>query len=156
MSSTRNRKMRADAMAQTIKLKWRPHLGLRAIALLVYLPEYRVVRLVVTRDGHGRREYLVTNELQADLTRLVMRKRSRWNIEQLFRGAKQLAGLATCQSYVDQAMVRHVALVMVSYVVLQLLRTDPSETVDGVKERWQLQVLTGGMAPPQPLRARTM
>ena len=53
-------------------------------------------------------------------------------------------------------MVRHVALVMVSYVVLQLLRTDPSETVDGVKERWQLQVLTGGMAPPQPLRARTM
>lgn len=152
----RNRKMRVDALAQTLKLKWRPHLGLRAIALLVYLPEYGVVRLVVTRDGHGRWEYLVTNELQADLTRLVVRKRSRWNIEQLFRGAKQLAGLAACQCYVDQAMVRHVALVMVSYVVLQLLRTDPSETVDGVKERWQLQVLTGGMTPPEPLRARTM
>ena len=83
----RNRKMRVDALAQTLKLKWRPHLGLRAIALLVYLPEYGVVRLVVTKDGHGRWEYLVTNELQADLTRLVMRKRSRWNIEQLFRGA---------------------------------------------------------------------
>ena len=152
----RNRKMRVDALAQTLKLKWRPHLGLRAIALLVYLPEYGVVRLVVTKDGHGRWEYLVTNELQADLTRLVMRKRSRWNIEQLFRGAKQLAGLAACQCYVDQAIVRHVALVMVSYVVLQLLRTDPSETVDGVKERWQLQVLTGGMTPPEPLRARTM
>lgn len=68
--------MRVDAMAQTIKLKWRPHLGLRAIPLLVYLPKYRVVRFVVTTDGHGRREYLVTNGLQTDLTRLVVRKRS--------------------------------------------------------------------------------
>ena len=64
-----------------------------------------------------------------------MAKCLRWDVEVLFRGVKQLAGLGACQCYVDRAMVRHVALVMLSYVMLQLLRTDLSETVDSVKER---------------------
>jgi SRSO17 transposase len=127
-----------------------------AVAIRVYWPGYGQVRLMVTKDGHGRYEYLVTNKLDADLTWVVMAKCLRWNIEVLFRGVKQLAGLGACQCYVYRAMVRHVALAMLSYVVLQLLRTDLSETVDSVKERKQLYTVTGGMAPPVPLRARTM
>jgi SRSO17 transposase len=120
------------------------------------LPDYGQVRLVVTKDGQGRYEYLVTNKLDADLTWVVMAKCLRLDVEVLFRGVKQLAGLGACQCYVDRAMVRHVALVMLSYVMLQLLRTDLSETVDSVKERKQLYIVTGGMAPPTPLKARTM
>ena len=64
-----------------------------------------------------------------------------------------MAGLAACQSRVDQALVRHVALVFVSFVVLQLLRRDPRETVGAVKARWQDEVLRDGQTPPAPLRA---
>ena len=45
---------------------------------------------------------------------------------------------------------------LLSYVVLNELKVDPSETVDSVKERWPLYILTGGTTPPEPLRARTM
>ena len=152
----RNKKRSVSELADIVKLKWRSHLEVRAAAIRVYLPEYGIVRLVLTKDGEGRTEYVVTNKLDADLTWAVMAKRLRWDIEVFFRGMKQLAGLGACQCYVDRAMVRHIALVMLAYVVLELLRTDLSETVDSVKERKQLYIVTGGMTPPTPLRARTM
>jgi SRSO17 transposase len=95
----------------------------------------------------------VSNDLQADLTTMVQRKRSRWSIETIFRDTKQLTGLETCQCWVDQAMVRHVAFVLLTFVVLQRLRTTPIETVGEVKERWQLATLRDGQQPPPPLRA---
>jgi hypothetical protein len=74
-------------------------------------------------------------------------------VETLFRDAKQYGGLAACQSWVDQVMVRHVALVLLGFVVLQMLRQRPTEPLAAVKERWQLVVLRNGEAPPPPLRA---
>jgi hypothetical protein len=47
---------------------------------------------------------------------------SRWSVETIFRDTKQYAGLGACQCWSDAAMVRHVALVLVSFVVLQQLR----------------------------------
>ena len=79
--------------------------------------------------------------------------RSRWRIETIFRDTKQVAGLAACQGWVDQAMVRHVALVCLTFVALQLLRRDPQETVGAVTARWHDEVLRDGQAPPPPLRA---
>jgi hypothetical protein len=140
-------------LAGHLKLKWRPHLGVRAVALRVYAPALGQVRLVVLKNEHGNFEYLVTNALATDLTTLVQRKRSRWRIETIFRDTKQLAGLAACQCWVDQALVRHVALVFLTFVVLQMLRRDSQETVGAVKARWQGEVLRAGQPPPQPLRA---
>jgi len=151
----RNRKVKVGQLAPKLRFKWRKHLELRAVALCVYLPEYGSVRLVVTRNGHGRWEYIVTNDLKADLTTIVQRKASRWDIEVVFKDAKQLAGFAACQCRVPQAMVRHVALVLLTYVVLNELKVDPSETAGDVKERLQLAVIRAGATPPQPLRART-
>jgi hypothetical protein len=54
---------------------------------------------------------------------------------------------------VDQALVRHVALVFLAFVVLQLLRRDPQETAGAVKARWQGEVLRDGQGPPPPLHA---
>ncbi len=140
-------------VATHVKLKWRKHLDVRATALTVYAPKYGRLQLVVTRNRHGNYEYLVSNAIGADLTTLVQRKRSRWSVETVFRDTKQFAGLAACQCWVDQAMVRHVSLVLLTFVVLQLLRMKPDESVGAVKERWQLAVLRDGEAPPLPLRA---
>src|SRR5688500_1689911 len=149
----RGKRQAVRDLAGRLKLQWRPRLGVRAVALRVYAPALGQVRLVVLRNEHGNFEYLVTNALATDLTTLVERKRSRWRIETIFRDTKQLAGLGACQCWVDQALVRHVALVFLTFVVLQLLRRDPPETVGAVKARWQGEVLRDGQAPPQPLRA---
>jgi hypothetical protein len=149
----RGKRQAVRDLAGGLKLKWRPKLGVRAVALQVYAPALGQVRLVVLRNAHGNCEYLVTNALTTDLTTLVARKRSRWRIETIFRDTKQLAGLGACQCWVDQALVRHVALVLLTFVVLQLLRRDSQETVGAVKARWQGEVLRDGQTPPQPLRA---
>jgi len=142
-----------SALAERLHLKWRKQLGLRAVALRVYAPKYGVLRLVVTRNRHGNYEYIVSNALQADLTTMVQRKRSRWEVETIFRDTKQLAGLGACQCWVDQAMVRHVAFVLLTFVVLQMLRRDPLETLGTVKERGQLEVARDQQSPPTPLKA---
>ena len=149
----RGQKLAVSELAPRLRLKWRPHPGVQAIALRVFAPTFGMLRLVVTRNRHGNFEYLVSNDLHADLTTLVIRKRSRWSVETIFRDSKQFAGLEACQCWADQAMVRHVALVLLTFTVLQLLRTDPAETVGQVKERWQLEIACDGEHPPAPLTA---
>jgi hypothetical protein len=149
----RGRRQQVQALAPTLRLRWRPKLGVRATALRVYAPARGRVRLVVLKNEHGNDEYPVTNAPATDLTQLVRRKRSRWRIETIFRDTKQLTGLAACQGWVDQALVRHVALVFMAFVVLQRLRRDPRETAGAVKTRWQDEVVRDGQAPPPPLRA---
>lgn len=149
----RGRKQAVRDLAAGLKLSWRSHLQVRAVALTVYAPKYGHLRLVVVKNRHGNYEYLVTNALEAALSKVVIRKRARWPIETVFRDSKQFAGLEGCQCRVNVAMVRHVALVFVTFVVLQLLRQRLSEPVAAVKERWQLAVLRDGEVPPTPLRA---
>jgi hypothetical protein len=149
----RDQRSSVSALALRLKLKWRKQLGVRAGALTVYAPKYGTLRLVVTRNRHGNYEYLVSNALSADLTTVVRRKRSRWNVATVFGDTKQFAGLAACQCWVEQARVRHVGLVLLAFVVLQRLRVTPQESLAAVKERWQLATLQNGQAVPAPLRA---
>jgi hypothetical protein len=149
----RGRRQPVAELAGRLRLAWRPRLGLRATAVTVYAPRYGVMRLVVTRNRHGNPDYLVTNDLAADLTMVVARKHSRWSVETIFRDTKQYTGLGACQCRTDAAMVRHVALVLVAFVVLQQLRRDPSESLAAVKERWQLAITRHGELPPTPLKA---
>jgi hypothetical protein len=140
-------------LASRLRLGWRPRLGLRAAAVTVYAPTYGMLRLVVTRNRHGNHDYLVTGDLAADLTTVVTRKQSRWSVETIFRDTKQSAGLGACQCWTDQAMVRHTALVLLAFVVLQRLRLDPAEPIAAVKERWQLAITRQQEQPPAPLKA---
>lgn len=149
----RAKRRSVGALARTLPLKWRKHLGMRAASVSVYAPKYGSLRLVVTRNRHGNYEYIVTNDSGADLTSVVERKMSRWSVETLFRDTKQYAGLEACQCRVDQAMVRHVGLVFLTFVVLQVMRRTPEESVGKVKERWQLAVTQHGQSPPPPLKA---
>lgn len=147
------RRQAVSDLAHRLPLKWRKRLELRAGAVRGYAPKDGVLRLVVTRNRHGNDEYLVSNDLGADLTTSVLRKRSRWSVETIFRDTKQFVGLAACQCWVDQAMVRHVGLVLLTFAVLQMLRIRPEESVGAVKERWQLDLARDGQAPPPPLKA---
>ncbi len=149
----RARRQSVAELAQRLPLKWRKHLGVRACALNIYAPKYGSLRLVVTRNRHGNYEYIVTNDSGADLTSVVECKMSRWSIETLFRNTKQYAGLEACQCRVDQAMVRHVGLVLLTFVVLQMMRCTPQESLGSVKERWQLEVMRDGESPPPLLKA---
>ncbi len=149
----RGKRQAVHDLAARLPLKWRKHLGVQATALTVFAPKSGHLRLVVTRNRHGNYAYLVSNDRMLDLTTVVRRKRSRWSVETVFRDSKQFAGLEACQWWVDQALVRHVCLVFLTFVILQLLRATPDESVGAVKERWQLAVIRDGAAPPEPLRA---
>src|SRR5919198_419709 len=147
------RRQQAAELAGRLRLRWRPRLGLRAAAVTVYAPKYGRLRLVVTRNRHGNLECLATNEVGADPSRVVARKQSRWSVETIFRDTKQYAGLGACQCFSDAAMVRHIALVLVAFVVLQRLRLDHAGPIVAVKQRWQLAVPRQGEPPPPPLKA---
>ncbi|WP_274596089.1 transposase [Rubrobacter xylanophilus] len=140
-------------LARRVPLKWHKRLGMRATAVVVYAPKYGSLRLVVTRNRHGNHEYIVTNDPGGDLTTVVLRKMRRWSIETLFRDSKQFAGLEACQCRVDQAMVRHVGLVLLTCVVMQMMRRFMGESVGSVKERWQLEVMRDGESSPPLLKA---
>ncbi len=62
-------------------------------------------------------------------------------------------GLEACQCRVDQAMVRHVGLVLLTFVVLQMMRRSEEESLGSVKEHWQLEVMRDGESPPPLLKA---
>lgn len=66
---------------------------------------------------------------------------------------EQYAGLEACQCRVDQAMVRHVGLVLLTFVVMKLMRRCEEESVGSVKERWQLEVMRDGQSSPPLLKA---
>jgi hypothetical protein len=149
----RSQRRSVAELARSLPLKWRKRLGMRAASVSVYAPKYGALRLVVTRNRHGNYEYIVTNDSGADLTSVVKRKMSRWSIETLFRDTKQYAGLEACQCRVDQAMVRHVGLVLLTFVVLQMMRRSMEESVGSVKEHWQLEVMRDGESPPPLLKA---
>ena len=149
----RGRKQAVRDLAARLKLRWRAHLGLRARAVRVFAPKYGQLRLAVTRNRHGNYEYLVSNDLACDLSVMVLRKRSRWSVETVFRDTKQFASLEGCQCWADVALVRHVGLVFLTFVVLQLLRHSAGESIGAVKERWQLAVIQAGEGSPAPLRA---
>jgi hypothetical protein len=148
------RRWSVTSLGEWLTLKWRARLGLRARSIVAYLPRYGTLRLVVTRNRHGNIEVLATNDLDSDLTTIVLRKRSRWSIETLFRDAKQFSGLAACQCRVDQALVRHVAFVLIGFVILQRLRLHPKETLGEVKDRLQREAMTSGLPAPKPLRGK--
>lgn len=112
----------------------------------IHLPGYGKAKLVVARNG-STIDYLVTNALRCPPEEVLRRKKSRWDAEQSFRDSKQLAGLEACQCRVPQAMERHIALVLLAFVALQMSKKDPSETAGQVKERFHLFSLTGNSLP---------
>ncbi len=106
---------------------------------------------IQTRKAPDPNVYLLTNNLDAPTYQVILRYRSRWTIEVMFRDLKQHVGLGACQHRSLEAVTTHVALVMVAYVCLQLLRQqhapsthelpDHPMTIGDVKKQLQASVL---------------
>lgn len=149
------RLQQAGDLAAGLKLKWRSAFGLYVTSFIAYLPKYGTLRLVVTRNRFGNFQVLVTNNLDSDLSTIVHRKRHRWSVETLFRDAKQFCGFTACQCRLDGAQVIHIALVLLAFLVLQMLRHDLKETLGMAKDRLQREIMVGDHLAPVMLKGKT-
>jgi len=100
-------------------------LGARARSFSVTVLGVEAQLTVVQNDTHPERDrtkYLVSNLPELTTVGRVEWYRRRWPIECFFRDCKQLLGLCGCQARIGQAILTHIVLVCVAYVVLQLVK----------------------------------
>lgn len=85
---------------------------------------------IQTRKSPDPNTYLLTNHVFSPTYQVILRYRSRWAIEVMFRDLKQHLGLSACQHRHLDAVRRHVALSLCAYTCLHLIRQehDMSET----------------------------
>jgi SRSO17 transposase len=67
-------------------------------------------------------KYLLTNMTDLTVVKIVQRYRSRWAIETFFRDIKQHLGSGRLKGRTVEHAQRHVALVLIAYVCLELLK----------------------------------
>jgi hypothetical protein len=116
---------------------WRAQrIGYQVASAQLYSAGLGQVRLTRVRVAQAKRPYLylVTNNLACSASQAWQAKRSRWPIEPQFRDEKQLLDLGGCQVPRVEAQETHIALVLVAWVVLQVLRQAPSQTAGEVQE----------------------
>jgi hypothetical protein len=130
-------RQRVDSLGRQLH-DWRAQrIGHRVASTQLYSYRLGQIRLTRVRVDQVKRPYLylVTNHLDCTPTQAWQAKRSRWPIEPQFRDEKQLLDLGGCQVPRVEAQETHIALVLVAWVVLQLLRQAPSQTAGEVQER---------------------
>jgi hypothetical protein len=130
-----DQQQRVDALGRQLH-EWRARRLARMVASAdIYSPRIGQVRLTRVRIDQPKRPYLylVTNDRSCRPSQAWACKVSRWPIEPMFRDGKQLLDLGGCQSTRVEAQESHIALVLVSWVVLQCLRQAPSQTTGEVQ-----------------------
>jgi len=93
------------------------------------------VAVVVVKEKRKKTSYLVSTNLHLSALDIVKYYAKRWKIEQMIKDLKQRLGFGHYQVRNLQAIRRHVALVLLSYCVLILLKIlqrlkDPSASWD--------------------------
>lgn len=99
----------------------------------VYLPGFREIKLLfVRKDKHsepGSTKYLFSNDLGISACQLLLRYRSRWLIETMFRDIKQNLNLGACQARSLTQQKVHIALVLLAFVILE---SQPTLSFDSI------------------------
>jgi len=80
------------------------------------------VAVVVVKEKRKKSYYLVSTNLHLSALDIVKYYAKRWKIEQMIKDLKQRLGFGDYQVRNPQAIQRHVALVLLSYFVLILLK----------------------------------
>jgi len=81
------------------------------------------VAVVVVKEKRKKPYYLVSTNLHLSALDIVKYYAKRWKIEQMIKDLKQRLGFEDYQTRNLQAIQRHVALTLLSYCVLTLLKT---------------------------------
>lgn len=99
--------------------------GARIKAVDVFLPGYGSAKLLLVRkDTHAepeRTKYMFSTDTGDTASRILLRYRSRWAIETLFRDLKQELNVGSCQAISLDAQESHIALSIFAFVLLELL-----------------------------------
>jgi IS4 transposase len=80
------------------------------------------VAIVVVKEKRKKTSYLVSTNLHLSALDIVKYYTKRWKIEQMIKDLKQRLGFGHYQVRNPQAIQRHVALVLLSYCVLIVLK----------------------------------
>jgi hypothetical protein len=80
------------------------------------------VAVVVVKEKRKKTSYLVSTNLHLSALDIIKYYAKRWKIEQMIKDLKQRLGFGDYQVRNLQAIQRHVALALLSYCVLMLLR----------------------------------
>jgi len=80
------------------------------------------VAVVVVKEKRKKTSYLVSTNLHLSALDIVKYYAKRWKIEQMIKDLKQRLGFGHYQVRNPQAIQRHVALVLLSYCILILLK----------------------------------
>jgi len=116
----------------------------------VYLPGFGDIKLLLVRkDKHpekGSTKYLFSTDLTVSAPKLLLRYRSRWLIETMFRDLKQNLSLESCQARGLKEQEAHIAFVLLAFVILEVepvLQFSPEspETIGKKKEFLQSLLL---------------
>jgi len=81
------------------------------------------VAVVVVKEKRKKTSYLVSTNLHLSALDIIKYYAKRWKIEQMIKDLKQRLGLGDYQVRNLQAIQRHVALALLSYCLLILLKT---------------------------------
>jgi len=80
------------------------------------------VAVVVVKEKHKKPIYLVCTNIHLPAISIIRYYAKRWKIEQMIKDLKQRLGFGDYQARHLQAILRHVALTLLSYFVLILLK----------------------------------
>jgi IS4 transposase len=86
------------------------------------IKDFGKVAIVVVKEKRKKPRYLVSTHLHLSALDIVKYYAKRWKIEQMIKDLKQRLGLEDYQVRNLQAIQRHVALALLSYFVLVLLK----------------------------------
>jgi SRSO17 transposase len=100
---------------------------------IVNLPGYGDVFIYCSRIGNSER-CLVSTDKRLKYRQIRKRYKRRWPIEEFFRNIKQNLGLCNCQCRKNAAIVNHISMVFLAYVVLEILRFDYGVTHGKMKK----------------------
>jgi hypothetical protein len=110
---------------------------------LVVVKNYRRSRRLknLTKNLKGEKDpngYLLTNALDASVVEVIKRCRSRWDIEVFFRDLKTHLGLNSVGARKVEQTLRHISLIMLGYVCLEIIKGQhPKLTIGDVKRDLQ-------------------
>jgi hypothetical protein len=91
--------------------------------------EHRVKLVTNRRHRHQKWHYLISTDLTLSLQTILSYYLVRWEVENLYRAAKQLLGWDDYQMRRLVVIERHVLLMMVTHAYLELQRQELSEQV---------------------------
>jgi hypothetical protein len=96
------------------------------------------VAVVVVKEKRKKDSYLVSTNLHLSALEIVKYYAKRWKIEQMIKDLKQRLGLGHYQVRNLQAIHRHVALALLSYCILILLKI--LQRLRGPSTSWNLSI----------------